>query len=109
MSKILIDDYMAFTRTVAKYPKEHEYDYLMNGFVGEVGEFFSAFAKNDRGDYGLDEAMDRARKEMGDLFWFMVRLCDHFGWSPEEIMAENRDKLTGRLKAGTIKGDGDER
>jgi len=48
-------------------------------------------------------------KEIGDVFWYAVRLCDAVGYSPTDALTINMSKLSKRKEAGTISGNGDER
>ena len=47
--------------------------------------------------------------ELGDCFWYLVRLCDAIGYSPEDITTININKLLKRKENGTISGSGDNR
>lgn len=81
MMKIHFDDYIneyiKFTRSTVKYPKKVEFDYLINGIVGEIGEVFGEVGKFYRGDFTRDVLKERVSKEIGDCFWFYFRLIDH--------------------------------
>ena len=104
-----VDLYQEFTRTTIGYPRHKEGDYLTAGLTGEIGELMSAAAKYHRGDYDVTEFRKRAKGELGDIIWFIARLCDYYHWSMSEVMLDNRNKLVDRKKRGKIKGDGDER
>ena len=100
------ETYREWTRTTAEYPKDREEEYLMIGLASEVGELLGKFKKEIRGDgpkYG-----DKIQ-ELGDVFWYMARLVDHYGLSHQEILATNFKKLEDRKKRGVIKGSGDKR
>ncbi len=47
--------------------------------------------------------------ELGDVFWFLCRICDEMNIDPTDVLLQNVDKLKKRQMAGTLKGDGDER
>jgi len=99
-----IMEYMRWTRTTVKYPLENEGEYLHNGLIAEVGEFYGNTAKYHRCDYDSDEWKRRAQLELGDIFWFLVRYCDYLEIPVDEVLALNVEKLEGRLKKGSIKG-----
>lgn len=55
------------------------------------------------------EALDMVKKELGDVLWHVAALAHTFGLSMNEVAKANVEKLEARNKAGTIKGDGDNR
>ena len=85
---------MDFTRKTAKYPKRREKEYLMIGLMNEAGEVGGAFKKEirDRVD-NTDLIID----EMGDVLWYLVRLCDVYDIKISELMVNNMDKLFQRM------------
>lgn len=64
------------------------------GMSGEVGEFNDMIKKWVFHEKNLD--MEHAKKEAGDILWYVVMLCESFGWNMEEIMQMNVDKLKAR-------------
>jgi len=86
--------YMDFTRKTAKYPKRREKEYLMLGLMNEAGEVGEAFKKEirDRVD-NTDLIID----EMGDVLWYLTRLCDVYDIKISELMVNNMDKLFNRM------------
>lgn len=104
-----IDSYMEWTRKTVKYDVDVEEHYLSYGLGAEVGEFQGDIAKFYRGDFDCIELQRRTKKELGDILWFVARLCDFYGWTVSEVLDDNKYKLEGRLYSGTIKGDGEDR
>ena len=86
--------YMDFTRKTARYPKRREKEYLMLGLMNEAGEVGGAYKKEirDRVD-NTDLIID----EMGDVLWYLTRLCDVYDIKVSELMINNIDKLMGRM------------
>jgi NTP pyrophosphatase (non-canonical NTP hydrolase) len=86
--------YLDFTRKTAKYPKRREKEYLMIGLMNEAGEVGGAFKKEirDRVD-NTDLIID----EMGDVLWYLQRLCDVYDIKISELMVNNMDKLFNRM------------
>jgi len=86
--------YTEFTRKTAKYPKRREKEYLMLGLMNEAGEVGGAFKKEirDRID-NTDLIID----EMGDVLWYLTRLCDVYDVKLSELMVNNMDKLFNRM------------
>lgn len=68
------------------------------GLSGEVGEFNDMIKKWVFHEKELD--MEHAKKEAGDILWYVVMLCESFGWNMEEIMQMNVDKLKSRYPEG---------
>lgn len=93
------NEYQALARRTqnGKLTKAKKADHAMFGMVAEVGEIASIFQhaiQDGTGDRG------NLSKEIGDLFWFIAELCDVFGFSIDEIMQSNIDKLKKRYPEG---------
>lgn len=78
------------------------YDYevethAMYGMVGEIGELNSLYQKCFQG-HEFDE--EHAKKELGDLLWFIAEYCTSQNWKLEDIMQMNIDKLKKRFPSG---------
>jgi|TARA_R100000995_G_C3475322_1_gene120619 NTP pyrophosphatase (non-canonical NTP hydrolase) len=94
MVKGIEASYTEFTRKTARYPKRREKEYLMLGLMNEAGEVGGAFKKEirDRID-NTDLIID----EMGDVLWYLTRLCDAYDIKLSELMVNNMDKLFNRM------------
>lgn len=68
------------------------------GLSGEVGEFNDMIKKWVFHEKELD--MEHAKKEMGDVLWYVAMMCESFGWNMDEIMQMNVDKLKARYPEG---------
>lgn len=68
------------------------------GLSGEVGEFNDMMKKWIFHGKLLDEA--HAKKELGDIFWYLALIAHSFGWNLDEIMQMNVDKLKARYPDG---------
>ena len=106
-----LEQYLEFTNTTAIYPEAGtgsnlELYYLSLGLVSEAGEVAGKVKKLIR-----DGKYDPAGivKELGDVFWYAVRLVDAVGYSPSDALTINTAKLTQRKENNTISGSGDER
>jgi len=86
--------YMDFTRKTARYPKRREKEYLMLGLMNEAGEVGGAFKKEIRDHV---DNTDLIIDEMGDVLWYLTRLCDVYDIKLSELMTNNIDKLLGRM------------
>ena len=67
------------------------------GMASEVGELQGIYQKEYQG-HEFDEA--HAKKELGDLLWFIAEYCTAMEWCMEEVMQENIDKLKERYPEG---------
>ena len=86
--------YLDFTRKTAKYPKRREKEYLMIGLMNEAGEVGGAFKKEIRDRVDNTELII---DEMGDVLWYLQRLCDVYDIKLSELMVNNMDKLFNRM------------
>ena len=60
------------------------------GLTGEAGEFADKIKKWVFHEKELDEL--HAKKELGDICWYIAMMCESFGWKLEDIMQMNIDK-----------------
>ena len=44
--------------------------------------------------------IEHAKKELGDVCWYIAMICDGFGWNLDEIMEMNIKKLRERYPQG---------
>ena len=88
---------------------ENEFDLqrILCGLSEESGEILGKFKKYFRGDYGFPKLRELAKKEIGDLFYYLAKICNFFNIEIEDVLAENINKLQDRKKRGTLKGNGD--
>jgi NTP pyrophosphatase (non-canonical NTP hydrolase) len=105
-----LDKYTEFTRTTAQYPGAgtHSFEeivYLTLGLASESGEVAGKLKKIVRGDRVEPEAFV---SEVGDVLWYLVRICDNLNISLEQLADLNAAKLSQRVVDNTIKGNGDE-
>ena len=104
-----LKEYQEFTKTTVVYSEEVALPYLFSGLTSETGEVTGLYKKHLRGDCTYDELRFKLKFELGDVFWYLARICDEFGFSVEEILDINVDKLRIRQKNNTLKGSGDDR
>lgn len=78
-------------------PWEAQTSHALHGMVGEIGELHSIYQKKYQG-HPFD--VNHAKKELGDLLWFIAEYCTSHGWEMEEIMEMNIDKLKARYPEG---------
>lgn len=68
------------------------------GLAGEAGEVANLVKKGIFHRHGLD--VDKVLDELGDVLWYVSSLCDELGFSLEDVMAYNIDKLRKRYPDG---------
>lgn len=92
-------------------PTARNEKYILNGFVGEVGEFYGKIAKETRDGSAqtVDEFESKLKKELGDILWFVAGLATLYGWDLNDIAEGNIKKLEARKAVFTIQGSGDDR
>ena len=85
-------------RTINKdlnsYHLEH---HALHGMVGEVGELHSIYQKAYQGH---NTSYEHAKKELGDLLWFIAEYCTANDWKLEDVAQMNIDKLKARFPEG---------
>ena len=68
------------------------------GLAGEAGETLDMIKKWIFHGAELDKV--HLEKELGDVMWYMAMLCNAFGFSLDEVMQLNIDKLKARYPDG---------
>ena len=68
------------------------------GLSGEVGEFNDMLKKWVFHEKELD--VEHAKKELGDIMWYVAMMCHSFGWELDDILQMNIDKLKARYPKG---------
>ena len=71
--------------------------HALHGLCAEVGELHSLYQKTHQG-HKLDPV--HAKKELGDLLWFVAEYCTVNGWNMSEIAELNIQKLSERYPDG---------
>lgn len=64
------------------------------GLSGEAGEFSEIVKKHLFHGHEMD--IEKARKEIGDVLWYVAAICTIQGWRMDSILAENIAKLEAR-------------
>ena len=81
---------------------------IVLGIVGEAGEIAEAYKKFLRGDY-LEGFNRKVERELGDLSYYIAKLCNELGVDWSDILEMNIKKLRDRQKRGKLRGSGDNR
>lgn len=67
------------------------------GMCGEIGELQSLYQKEYQGHLFDGQ---HAKKELGDLLWFVAEYCTAMNWKLEDVMTLNIQKLKERYPEG---------
>ena len=105
MVKGIETTYTDFTRKTARYPKRREKEYLMLGLMNEAGEVGGAYKKENRDHKDNTELII---DELGDVLWYLTRLCDVYDIKLSELMVNNMDKLFNRMTPEQVQAYHDE-
>lgn len=94
-----IRTYMQATRRTRnpKLTKGETLAHAVMGMVSEIGEIASLYQHHFQGE---PLSADKLKKEIGDLMWFVMELCDCYKIDPSDILYENIDKLKERYPEG---------
>jgi NTP pyrophosphatase (non-canonical NTP hydrolase) len=101
------NQYQEFVKGMKVYPEQHKIIYPTLGLTGEAGEIAEKVKKYLRGDKELDR--EGLLKEMGDPLWYLTSLADDLGFTLQDVVDANVEKLTSRKERGVLKGSGDDR
>lgn len=71
--------------------------HALHGMCGEIGELHSLYQKIYQG-HQFDK--DHAKKELGDLLWFIAEYCTACGIELEDVAKTNIAKLKARYPEG---------
>lgn len=91
------------TERLAKKIENSTYDIggVLNaalGLSGEIGEFNDILKKWIFHQKEID--LEHAKKELGDIMWYVAMMCHSFGWELDDILQMNVDKLKSRYPDG---------
>lgn len=107
------DEYQAFVNSMKIYPEDMRAVYPTLGLMGEAGEISEKVKKWVRDeDYRNGMSMERRQTillELGDPLWYIAALADDLGFTLQEVIEANVNKLTSRKERGVLKGSGDDR
>lgn len=101
------NEYQEFVKGMKVYPEKHAIVYPALGLAGEAGEITEKVKKWLRGDRDLDR--DALLSELGDPLWYITSLADDLGYTLQDVIDRNVEKLTSRKERNVLKGSGDNR
>lgn len=104
---LYFNDYTEFVKGMKVYPEKYALIYPALGLCGESGEIAEKIKKFLRGDRELDR--EGLLKELGDPLWYLTSLADDLGYTLQDVVNANQEKLVSRKERGVLKGSGDNR
>jgi len=104
MKAIDLKSYQRFVKGVMKHFDDPEKEIATwgLGIAGEAGDIAGCIKKT----YAhKNDQTAGIRENLGDTLWYIAAICNFYGWSMEDITAENIAKLQKRYPKGkfTIK------
>jgi|SRR6185312_16347269 len=106
------NDYQEWAKTTARYPNiGRNATYPLLGLGGETGEVMEKFKKliRDHNNILTDDYKKAIAAELSDVTWYLAMLAFELGYTLEEIIQINIEKLESRKARGVLKGSGDNR
>ena len=106
-----VKEYQDRALATAIYGAGHSITYPTLGMCGEAGEVADKVKKvlRDRdGDFS-DEVKANLIAEVGDVLWYVNALARDLGYTLEQVMEMNLNKLESRKARNMIHGSGDNR
>lgn len=103
--------YHEFIKEMKIYPEDHAVVYPALGLTGEAGEIAEKVKKvlRDGGGEWTDDQKTAVLYELGDPLWYITALADDLGYTLQDVVDANYEKLTGRKERKTLQGSGDNR
>ncbi len=68
------------------------------GIVGEAGDVASCIKKDIF--HENSKVREGIKENVGDMMWYIGMICNFYGWSLDEILSENLEKLEKRYASG---------
>ncbi len=112
---VTIDDYQVQSRKSiiqSIFPQTvGDIKYVTIAITEEAGEIAGKIKKLIRDKKGKldDEAKEGLIKEIGDVQWYLARLCDLIDVPMSRVLKTNMEKIMSRKDRGAIHGSGDDR
>ncbi len=114
------DEYQSFVASMKAYTEKFAVIYPALGLCGESGEIAEKVKKWLRGDGTTpdplatrlpmtDDLRQALLKELGDPLWYITSMAADLGYTLQDVVDANYEKLTSRKERGVLKGSGDNR
>lgn len=110
------NEYQQETDSTAIYPDAgmgttEAVTYVALGVAGEAGEVAEQIKKLLRDDDGnlTSEREAKIKKEIGDVLWYLARMCVELDFELDDVAVDNLAKLQSRQRTGALHGEGSSR
>lgn len=90
-------------------PDRDPIQHAFHGLAAESGEVAGVMQKYFRGDYDWDVMVEKTKKELGDILWYLAEVSTQLGLDLATVAEMNIRKLRSRQERNAIKGAGDDR
>lgn len=94
------NEYQKLAMRTCSIPYDRKDDMVRHGVFGlcsEAGEVSGIFQKEYQG-HSIDP--EHLKKELGDCLWMIAEICEAYGFTIEDVMQLNIDKLKARYPEG---------
>ncbi len=78
--------------------KDKEICFWGLGVAGEAGDVASCIKKEVF--HKNKSVRDGIKENIGDMMWYVAMICNFYGWSLDEVLSENLEKLKKRYASG---------
>jgi NTP pyrophosphatase (non-canonical NTP hydrolase) len=105
-------EYGNFVANMKVYPNKYNVIYPTLGLTGEAGEIAEKVKKWIRdggGEVITEDRREAILKELGDPLWYITAIAADLGYTLQDVVDANVDKLTSRKERGVLQGSGDNR
>lgn len=80
----------------------------LTGEAGEVADKVKKILRDKNGEMGEQDKI-AIKKELGDCLWYITASAMELGFTLEDVISANIEKMQGRRERGTLSGSGDDR
>lgn len=99
MEKDFLIKYLEFCKTTCS-PFENKEKEIMTYGLGLCGEAGDAAGCIKKIVSHKDNQLEGLKENLGDMMWYVARICSYYGWTIEELVQENIEKLSKRYPDG---------
>jgi len=113
-----MEEYSVEAMDKAIYPDALIYPMLgLQSEVGELSQHLKRFFRDNDYEVTMEDCVAEIpaelrlemAKEVGDIIWYATAVASDLGYSLDEVVSLNLEKLEDRKRRGVIKGAGDNR
>jgi len=98
-----LEEYQEFVRSTATDKPPDMLAWSLSGLSAEAGEVQGVLEKAWRKRGHLDaNDIDKLFDELGDVLWFLTAACNTLGFSLDDVIMHNIDKLNKRKAQGAL-------